>query len=318
MGFLLFLRKPFFDEYSIHMGVTTKEEIEKKSIPEIKQVLLSYIGDSLDLMLNETGKQDRVVHAVRVNMKKSRAALRLIRSFLGDDVYRRENASFRDTSRLLAELRESRVHLKTLEKLNRRYQKLVRAQLMKDTRKVLASHRGKVVATDMHTADVWEEVIDRLWKAKFRINFIKMDAVSPADFCAGFQKNFMRALDFHLASLRDPGMHNIHEFRKFSKYLWYQLPFFEHLAPDYVALMEKDLKELTDRLGNEHDLRVLEDFLLENRAKLGKKRRMDQLIRVIRKEQNRQLKKCWPLSREVYHQRPTILEIVQDRYGCTT
>src|SRR5579872_524749 len=60
---------------------------------------------------------DKEVHGARKDLQKSRAALRLLRTALGDRTYRRENATLRDVARTLNTARDAKVLAQALEGL---------------------------------------------------------------------------------------------------------------------------------------------------------------------------------------------------------
>ena len=57
------------------------------------------------------------VHESRRDLKKLRALLRLARASLGGEIYRRENAAYRDAGRVLSAVRDAGVLLHTFDKL---------------------------------------------------------------------------------------------------------------------------------------------------------------------------------------------------------
>ena len=57
------------------------------------------------------------IHGARKDLKKARAALRLIREELGEKAFKRENRALRDAGRLLSASRDAEVKLATLEAL---------------------------------------------------------------------------------------------------------------------------------------------------------------------------------------------------------
>src|SRR5829696_5999977 len=77
------------------------------------------------------------VHQARKNVKKSRALLRLVRSELGDKIYRRENRSLRDAARTVAHVRDADVMVETGEALQEHFAGRLPAKAFDDLRKAL-------------------------------------------------------------------------------------------------------------------------------------------------------------------------------------
>src|SRR4051794_37864127 len=61
----------------------------------VKRIVRRQVGEALQ-GLQKTPSEDETVHEARKHFKKVRAVLRLVRDEVGDKVYRRENARFRD------------------------------------------------------------------------------------------------------------------------------------------------------------------------------------------------------------------------------
>src|SRR5262245_12594335 len=64
---------------------------------------------------------DDSAHEARKQLKRARAALRLLRPTLGDKIYRRENQALRDVSRVVSPLRDARAQLDVLDALRGRH-----------------------------------------------------------------------------------------------------------------------------------------------------------------------------------------------------
>ena len=80
---------------------------------DIKRSMAGYIAGSLELLAMQPVPDDTAIHDVRVLMKKHRAAVRLVKPLLDEEVYRREYLAGRETGRLLALWRETAVLRKT-------------------------------------------------------------------------------------------------------------------------------------------------------------------------------------------------------------
>jgi CHAD domain-containing protein len=63
---------------------------------------------------------DRDIHDARVSLKKARALLKLIRSQVEEDFWKREYETLRSSGRALCGLRESAVHRKVLKDIKKK------------------------------------------------------------------------------------------------------------------------------------------------------------------------------------------------------
>ena len=80
------------------------------------------------------------MHEARKDMKKLRALLRLARGELGEEIFGRENACFRDAARELAGTRDADVMLETLDALD------LPAGLGGELRKAIQAERARAGA----------------------------------------------------------------------------------------------------------------------------------------------------------------------------
>ena len=79
----------------------------KESVPEgIRRVALEEIESAEKELSGRGSKRETAIHEARKSIKKIRGALRLVRPELGD-VFRVENARFRDIGHRLSEVRDT-------------------------------------------------------------------------------------------------------------------------------------------------------------------------------------------------------------------
>ena len=69
----------------------------------IRRILRQQTAQALEALHRDQQLSDEVVHEVRKQLKKVRAALRLLRKALGSRTYDRENAVFRNAARPFTE-----------------------------------------------------------------------------------------------------------------------------------------------------------------------------------------------------------------------
>src|SRR5688572_12596308 len=89
------------------------DEAGLSGVCRILQAWLARAGESLQ----QKRITDANIHDARKQLKKSRAALRLLRDSMGEIAYRRENTALRDAARPLGVARDSKVLLAALDDL---------------------------------------------------------------------------------------------------------------------------------------------------------------------------------------------------------
>src|SRR5438445_3587110 len=84
----------------------------------VRRIVDEQLQDALDELRGaDPRKADAAVHAARKRFKRIRSLVRLVRTGLGQAVYHRENACFRDAGGSLAEVRDAAVLVQTLDQL---------------------------------------------------------------------------------------------------------------------------------------------------------------------------------------------------------
>lgn len=199
---------------------------------------------------------DSSVHEARKALKRARAALRLLRPRLGARAYRRENHALRDAARPLSMLRDARILLDTLGDLAREAPARDRAALRRMVPE-LERHRDNVRRRWVEKDDPWNDVEKELRAARRRASKWKLGGQGWAVLGRGLEKTYRAGRQAFEKVSRAATAENLHEWRKQSKYLWHQLQFLEQARPRALRKLADRTHELSDRLGQDHDLVVL-------------------------------------------------------------
>ncbi len=83
----------------------------------LRRVMIEQVDRCLALLEQGEADWDTAVHEIRKSCKRVRGVLRLLRGSIGEEIYRMENAVFRDAARPLSPLRDTTVMLETLAQL---------------------------------------------------------------------------------------------------------------------------------------------------------------------------------------------------------
>jgi CHAD domain-containing protein len=206
----------------------------------------------------------RAVHEARKDLKKVRSVLRLVRDPIGKDRYRSENARLRDASRALATTRDATVRIDTLEALAERYGDEL-PPATKELSRALDEERSSVAGD---AADSQSELGTAARRASELITQTR-DEVEAWSFqksgfklmAAGLERSYRRGHRRFADVRSDPTPENVHEWRKRVKDLWYDLRLLRGTWPPILGEMADQAHELSDLLGDHHDLTVLAEDL---------------------------------------------------------
>jgi CHAD domain-containing protein len=223
--------------------------------PGIRRIAKREIGAILEHLacqrLEDPGES---LHEARKNLKKVRATLRLLRGRLGKRIYRRENRGFREAGRALSPQRDAEVLLKTLEKFRRCHGLGSAKAGLRKLDKTLLGQRRQAFETQSHD----KNLEPALKGARRRTRGWPLKKLSWTDLRDGLESSFRRARKARKIASRTRADEDLHEWRKRVKDLWYQLRVVEPLCSKAIAGLAEEMKLLSERLGDDHDLMMLE------------------------------------------------------------
>jgi CHAD domain-containing protein len=224
-----------------------------EALPDgIARIALGRIDHALDELRGKTDSSpEEAVHEARKDMKKLRSLLRLARGELGESVFARENVFFRDAARELAGVRDEDVMLETLDKLD------LPAGEGWELRKLVQAHRA-------HGGDGRETavrgVVAMLREARGRVPEWPLERDSFDAIADGLERTYRRGRRDLRAARAEPSVEALHEWRKRVKDLWYHHTILRRLWPPVMTAVADEAHELSNLLGDDHDLAVLSDW----------------------------------------------------------
>ena len=245
---------------------------------------------------------DTHVHRARKEIKKSRAALRLLRAALPEASYRREDAALRRAARALDAVRDARVLVRTLDTLCRR-----RRSLGKDTAVVALSRslrqrqaqaqrqlRGRrTVLAGARTTLRQVQLRGRHW----RISRHGWSGLAP-----GLRRVYRAGRHAARAAQRHPDTLVLHAWRKQFQYLWHALQMLRPLQSRAHSKSGPRARRLSDYLGEEHDLALLQSTVAAYRR--GKDPMSDPLQAAIERRRRALRAKAMALGKRLYAPKP--------------
>ncbi len=275
-------------------------ELDFVKLKEIKPALSAYIRETQALLKLAPVPDEKSVHDIRVLMKKSRAVMKLIASQMDEESFNREYLAFREIGRITRSWRDTSVHRKTLKDLKKDYPEIF-TLLGANSKLELLMKKSEIPEEPLPDMkeDIWN-IDELLNKAGFRVRFRNMNDFDPKTLLNELDKTYNEVVDKYLVCRNNPKPVNIHRFRKRSKDFLYQLYFFRPLNPAVVKGLEKKLDGMTQNLGKFNDLAQIIVTLEYKYSGLPGQPALDELILLIRDEQDRYLSKVWPAAYKVF------------------
>jgi CHAD domain-containing protein len=197
------------------------------------------------------------VHAARKDLKRARTVLCLLRPALGERSYRRENAVLRDAAHFLNAARDARMVTETLQSLRRSIPALRGDPGVAELLGALQAEQASVQRRfDEHPEDLarTQRALRQLYRRAddWRVRRHGWSLLAPA-----LKRMYARGR----RRLPITGQHasdaSLHEWRKQLKYLRYALEMLKPVRPGKLARLARQAEQLTDKLGQAHDLAVL-------------------------------------------------------------
>jgi CHAD domain-containing protein len=254
-----------------------KMDIEESLANEIQRVARERIDRVIESLAEKPHPCAESIHSARKDLKSLRAILRLASGSIPNDVRQNGNLIFRDIGRSLSVLRDSQALVEALKKFAKGKsrtnskipgaEKEARSEFIQKVRngieqgavKELPGETLKQLKENLHgtsrsVADWFDEVLfepEEEWEV-----FVGR----------GLRRTYRQGKNL-VSQLETLGKANAgdetwHELRKSAKALGYQMRLFRPIWPELTGPLLEQFDQLTDRLGDDHDLVVLRGRLL--------------------------------------------------------
>ncbi|MCF1707342.1 CHAD domain-containing protein [Tabrizicola sp. J26] len=217
----------------------------------LRRIAQSELGAAVAHLRDDKPPPASGVHDLRKRIKKVRGLLRLLRPGFAE--FDAENAALRDTAQALSGLRDAEVRLATFDRLAgkprpRNLSKLhdhllAEREAAHHIHTDISPPRAELTALIRRAAD---------WRIEGNDREVLHQGLT-ATRRAGIAR--MKAAARHL------GVEEIHDWRKRAKDLWYQSRLLAPLWPQMLDPLAAALSDLTEDLGDHHDIAVLREML---------------------------------------------------------
>jgi|WetSurMetagenome_2_1015567.scaffolds.fasta_scaffold35266_3 CHAD domain-containing protein len=233
----------------------------KESVPNgIRRIIAEQIEDSLKTLRRKTGTSAEAIHTVRKQLKEVRAALRLVRYEVGEDLFRRENAIFRDATQPLSEVRDADVMTNTLDQLLRHPSCTVHADAFKSLRQALYKRRREIRRNALGRQFPMNRIAETLQKASERIKKLPIRHNGWKAVKSGLGRSYQQSREAMAEALQNGSDEAMHEWRKRVKYQRHHLEILCSNCKEVMEPLARQTHKLADLLGQHHDLAVLKNL----------------------------------------------------------
>jgi CHAD domain-containing protein len=229
---------------------STSEEVRRVASDELSQAIEFLSTKELDL--------DTAVHEARKRIKRLRALLRLVRGELGS-TFSDVNGELRTIAQRLASAREAAATLEAIERLKTdKGERLPEAAFAAATE----TFSGRT-PNRSSLGDLLETSVQHLTEVARTIEDAELEGNGFRLLRSGFRRTYRTARQRLHEAMRSHTAEAFHELRKAVKAHQHQLHFLEDAWPDLLSRRREALSDLSELLGQHHDLALLVPELRE-------------------------------------------------------
>lgn len=248
----------------------------------MKRIALRQIKRALEELEQARSGDEKRVHDLRKRFKRLRAALRLVRDDIGKRKYRSRNSDFRNAAHAFNDVRDARVLVDSLGRLAEHSDELP-GEVLGRFRELLEGRAREAFDRARDADQTFESVEEMLKRGRRKIGDWRVDAGDWRELGAGLERVYRQSFQGFAAATISQSTENLHEWRKRAKYFWHGLQIVETVWPEGMAEFGDDVHELTNLLGDDHDLAMLQRVVDEAGDVMGAQRDSEAVSHAIAK-----------------------------------
>ena len=244
------------------------------------------------------------VHQFRKRGKKIRGLIRLVRPALGS-VYKRENAWYRDAARGLSQVRDAEALLETLDRIRDHFSEELDDDTFLDLRRRLQQRRRRMANDRLGLDETIDQLPAELEAARRRIDDWQIDDAAFDAVHGGLIRTYRRACTSLSKVSEKPSDERWHEWRKRTKYHWYQMRLLTGVWKPVLKARTNELKRLADLLGDDRDLAVFRKTIRDDASLRPERPEVIELMMgLMHSERKRLQQDAEDLGRRVFAEPP--------------
>lgn len=263
------------------------------------------LREETDLLISFLTQEDDLhyaVHEARKCCKRIRAVWRLIRDTIDKKSYRLENQTYRDASRRLSGLRDLSALLEALETIPEEDMPPHVYQVWDRSRQDLMVLRQQ--AEERMSRELLHEIAQEIRLAQKRIDQLALPSDKFKIVEKGFHRVYRRGHRAMRKAYRNPDAEKLHDWRKRVKYLRFHIQLLALIWPNMMKALGDELHQLSDLLGDHHDLVVLSAFLNEEHIVAEPKDGKKPFVKMLTNRQRAFERDSFLLGERLYLSRP--------------
>jgi CHAD domain-containing protein len=203
------------------------------------------------------------VHELRKTFKRLRALLKFYNDFPVEfpPDYSTQIKYF---GRSLTVMRESFVNLQLFEKITAE-NTLIPERKIKNAREKLSDKNKEIIEKGFLKSEAYLPMQKFASNLQMQMEQIAVSIPAVTQFIGQLEYSYRQSFEIYLKLKQDSESEEIHELRKKLKQLYYQFDFIRYVHPRFFRLKTYHLNNITEQLGEDHDLFIFVNDLTENR-----------------------------------------------------
>ena len=203
------------------------------------------------------------VHELRKTFKRLRALLKFYNDF-PVEFPPEYSTQIKYFGRSLNVMRESFVNLQLFEKITAG-NTLIPERKIKNARERLSDKNKEIIEKGFLKSEAYLPMQKFASNLQIQMEQIAVSIPAVTQFIGQLEYSYSQSYEIYLKLKQDSESEEIHELRKKLKQLYYQFDFIRYVHPRFFRLKTYHLNNITEQLGEDHDLFIFMNDVTENR-----------------------------------------------------
>jgi CHAD domain-containing protein len=281
--------------YRLRRSESVQDAVQRVAREQIDKAIGEIDDEHLD--------RHEAVHQVRKRCKKLRGLIRLVRPQF-EETYQRENAWYRDAARMLSYVRDAQSIIETYDKLVDRFGDAVDCEALSSIRRRLTERRRELAEDEVGLRQRLREFRARMGEGRERVAAWRLEDDDFGAVEGGLSKTYARARKAMQEAYENPSVDSFHEWRKRVKYHWYHMRLLRNVWKVPIKARRDEASLLADLLGDDHDLAVLRETLLQSPDEFGDEQVIRTTLGLITQRQMELRAEAKPLGARLLAEKP--------------
>lgn len=291
-------------------------QVRNKLVPKqdkgrmIRNSVRKHLHAALEITSNTNLSTEGKVHEFRKAVKRARALLRTSKFSMDPQEYETINEIMANSARLLTHQRESTVNLKIFLRFSEKH----RHELSGDFTTRISTYLSKEVIHAYSDVQKNAEIktldrsVDLLRYAEHLLSTSRSVTANLNQINSAILASWEKAKDLFKSAQASQDTEIIHKWRKYVKQLLFQIRFAPHSLQ--IPKTESDVYEkISDELGEDHDLAILEEFINANIQMTEQER--TQYRALIEQDRYRIQQKAFRRGEKVFARQPDLVPAIE-------